>query len=196
MTGNRGQTTSLRQAKCRGLSLVLAFLWLAGASPAGAQTDEARTLDLGDGERLAYTVRPLSADSRLPAAEAPVEPTSPLHTAALLSRHLAAGRIEDAALLSNSPRRRFEVLLEYRDAVGEKQFRGVFAEYFLPENRLLAEIAIEGHRLLVWSLQKGARIAGQYFVEIEGRWLIDDIPSEPRARLRRILEAYRAGTLN
>jgi hypothetical protein len=72
----------------------------------------------------------------------------------------------------------------------------VFAQYFFPENRLLAEIAIDNHRLLIWDLKQGAtRIAGQYFVEIEGRYLVDDVPNDARTRLRWVLEAYRNGKL-
>jgi hypothetical protein len=36
-------------------------------------------------------------------------------------------------------------------------------------------------------------LAGQYFVEVEGRYLMDDVPNQTRANLRRVLEAYRAG---
>jgi len=41
-----------------------------------------------------------------------------------------------------------------------------------------------------------ARLAGQYFKEIEGRWLMDDVSSEQRSTLRRVLEAYRSGKLS
>ena len=123
-------------------------------------------------------------------------PGSALDAARLLNLYLSLGDIEEAALLSNSPRRRFEVLREYRESVGEEEFKSVFAQYLAAENRLLAEIAIDKHRLLIWDLQQGARrIAGQYFVEIEGRYLMDDVPNDPRTRLRWVLEAYRNGKL-
>ena len=123
-------------------------------------------------------------------------PGSALDAARLLNLYLSLGDIEEAALLSNSPRRRFEVLREYRESVGEEAFKSVFAQYLAAENRLLAEIAIDKHRLLIWDLQQGARrIAGQYFVEIEGRYLIDDVPNDTRTRLRWVLEAYRNGKL-
>jgi len=80
--------------------------------------------------------------------------------------------------------------------VGDEEFKRVFAQYFSPENRLLAEIAIGRHRLLVWDLKHGAtRIAGQFFVEIEGRYLVDDVPNDVRTSLRWVLEAYRSGKL-
>ena len=123
-------------------------------------------------------------------------PGSALDAARLLNLYLSLGDIEEAALLSNSPRRRFEVLREYRESVGEEAFKSVFAQYLSAENRLLAEIAIDKHRLLIWDLQQGARrIAGQYFVEIEGRYLMDDVPNDTRTRLRWVLEAYRNGKL-
>ena len=123
-------------------------------------------------------------------------PGSALDAARLLNLYLSLGDIEEAALLSNSPRRRFEVLREYRESVGEEEFKSVFAQYLAAENRLLAEIAIDKHRLLIWDLQQGARrIAGQYFVEIEGRYLMDDVPNDTRTRLRWVLEAYRNGKL-
>ncbi|MDA0225875.1 MAG: hypothetical protein O2975_07140, partial [Proteobacteria bacterium] len=56
-------------------------------------------------------------------------------------------------------------------------------------------VAIGTHRLLVWRLESGARIVGQYYVEIEGRVLVDDVPSAARLQLRRVLEAWRAGEL-
>lgn len=112
----------------------------------------------------------------------------------LMLRHLAEGNIEEAAALSNAPRRRFEVLRDYRDAVGEEEFKRVFGRYFTPGNRLIAEVAIGRHRLLVWDLgEAGNQLAGQYYVEVEGKFLMDDVPSRERSRLRRVLDAYRSG---
>lgn len=71
----------------------------------------------------------------------------------------------------------------------------MFEEYFDPANRLLAEVAIGRHHLLVWRLEGRERIVGQYYVEIEGRVLMDDVPSVTRRQLRRVLEAWRAGEL-
>jgi len=161
-----------------------------------AQTDESRTLDLDGGAVVTYTLRthPANAHTVRPAGE--LAPTSALDAAKLLNLHLSAGDIEEAALLSNSPRRRFEVLRDYRESVGKEEFRRVFAQYFYPENRLLAEIAIGTRRLLIWDLKEGGtRIAGQYFVEGDGRYLVDDVPNDERTRLRWVLEAYRSGKL-
>jgi len=161
-----------------------------------AQTEESRTLDLDGGAVVAYTLRthPANAHTLRPAGE--LAPTSALDAAKLLNLHLTAGDIEEAALLSNSPRRRFEVLRDYREQVGGEEFKKVFAQYFYPENRLLAEIAIGKHRLLIWDLKNGpTRIAGQYFVEVDGRYLVDDVPNDERTSLRWVLEAYRSGKL-
>jgi hypothetical protein len=58
----------------------------------------------------------------------------------------------------------------------------------------VAEVALGEHRLLVWDLgEAGHRLAGQYYVEVEGKFLMDDVPSEKRTQLRRVLEAYRTG---
>ena len=162
-----------------------------------AQGGETRTLELEGGGRVTYTVRahPPGAHNLTPKTE--LTPGTALDTAKMLNLHLSTGDIEEAALLSNSPRRRFEVLREYRDSVGADEFKRVFTQYFYPENRLLAEIVIGNHSLLVWRLQDGAsRIAGQYFVEVEGRYLIDDVPNDARTSLRWVLEAYRAGTIS
>lgn len=142
---------------------------------------EERTLQLAPGKILHYRT---------------VErgPGSARATAEKLLRHLAAGEIEDAAQLSNAPQRRFEELAKYRDAVGEDEFKRVFGQYFSPANRLVAEIAIDRHRLLVWNLgEAGDRLAGQYYVEVGGRFLMDDVPNATREQLRRVLEAYRSG---
>jgi len=161
-----------------------------------AQGEQARTLELDGGKTIAYTVRLHPEDAHLFTPKADLAPTSALNAAKLLNLHLSTGDIEEAALLSNAPRRRFEVLREYRESVGEEEFKRVFAQYLAPGNRLVAEIAIDRHRLLIWDLREGAtRFAGQYFVEIEGRYLIDDVPNGTRASLREVLEAYRAGRI-
>jgi len=161
-----------------------------------AQSEETRTLELDGGGRVTYTLRthPVDAHAARPTGE--LAPTSALDAAKLLNLHLSAGDIEEAALLSNAPRSRFEVLRDYRESVGAEEFKRVFAQYFYPENRLLAEVGIDKHRLLIWDLKEGAnRIAGQYFVEVEGRYLVDDVPNDARTGLRWVLEAYRSGKI-
>jgi hypothetical protein len=105
---------------------------------------------------------------------------------------LAEGNIEAAAQLSNAPGRRYEVLRDYRAQVGGEEFKRVYARYFEPGNRLMAEAAIGKRRLLVWRLgQAGGQLAGQFFVEVDGRFLLDDVPSPERQRLERVLREYR-----
>ena len=126
-------------------------------------------------------VDPASDDSARPAAM-------------VVLRHLADGDIEAAAALSNAPGRRLEVLRSYRDAVGEDEFKRVFGRYFAPENRLIAEVALGRHRMLVWELgEAGERLTGQFYVEADGRFLMDDVPSRERSQLRRLLDDYRSG---
>jgi hypothetical protein len=175
---------------------------LLSASAVHAQSEETRTLQLDGGASVTYTLRTHPADAHLPRPAKELAPTSALDAARLLNLHLSTGDIEEAALLSNAPRRRFEVLREYRESVGADEFKRVFAQYLYPENRLIAEIAIDQHRLLIWQLALDAktgaassRVAGQYFVEIEGRYLLDDVPNDVRTRLRWVLEAYRAGKI-
>ena len=110
--------------------------------------------------------------------------------------YLAEGNLEAAAALSNAPQRRLEVLRSYRNSVGEEEFKRVFGRYFAPENRLIAEVVTGRHRLLVWELgEAGNRLAGQYFVEVGGEFLLDDVPSRERSELRRVLQDYRSGKL-
>jgi hypothetical protein len=105
---------------------------------------------------------------------------------------LAEGEIEAAAQLSNAPQQRYEVLRDYRAQVGEEEFRRVYARYFEPGNRLMAEAAIGKRRLLVWRLdQAGGRLAGQYFVEENGRFVLDDVPHPERAALQQVLGQFR-----
>ena len=179
--------------------LLLAAGWLL-APVLQAQTEEARTLQVDGGASVAYVLRTHPAGAHVEKPAKDLAPTSALVAAKLLNLHLSAGDIEEAALLSNSPRRRFEVLRDYRESVGEEEFKRVFSQYFNPENRLVAEIAIDKHRLLLWELRTSpppARgvLAGQYFVEVEGRYLMDDVPNDTRTRLRWVLEAYRNGRL-
>lgn len=109
-----------------------------------------------------------------------------------LLKLLAQGDIEAAARLSNAPQRRYEVLREYRDSVGEGAFKRVYAQYFQPRNRVLAEAALGPRRLLIWDLGEASHhLAGQFFIEVEGRFLLDDVPSKERAALQRVLQDYR-----
>ncbi len=122
----------------------------------------------------------------------PEAPDSARATAIQVLRHLAEGEIGEAAALSNAPRRRFEVLRDYRDAVGAEEFKRVFASYLAAGDRPIAEVALGRHRLLVWKLAEPAsQVAGQYYVEIEGKFLLDDIPSAERTQLRRVLQKIR-----
>ena len=191
-------TATRNRGRNRGQSpIILAALAVAFSFPAAlpAQTEESRTLELEDGERIAYTLRRHPADAHVARPDRELAPTSALDAAKLLNLHLSTGDIEEAALLSNAPRRRFEVLRDYRQAVGEEEFKRVFAQYFFPENRLLAEVAIGAQRLLIWELKNAGHLAGQFFVEVEGRYLMNDVPGEERTQLRRVLDAWRAGRI-
>jgi len=166
------------------------------ASWSHAQTEAMRTLEVSGGTSVSYTLHTHPADAHLARPATELAPSSALDVAKLLHLHLSAGDILEAAVLSNAPRRRFEVLRDYRESVGEEEFKKVFSQYLSPQNRLIAEIAIGQHRLLIWDLKEGAtRIAGQYFIEIEGRYFIDDVPNDTRTSLRWVLEAYRAGKI-
>lgn len=169
-------------------------LLLAAVSQAHAQPFAERTIEL-DGDTLRFAIRAFPPDAHLADPGADLEPTSALNTAMLLGRFLSRGASEDAAMLSNSPRRRFEILRDYQAAVGDGEFRQVFAEYFDPANRVAAELAIGEHSLLVWHLRKANRYAGQYYIRVEGKVLVDDIPNPVRSNLRRLLEAIRTGRL-
>jgi hypothetical protein len=154
-------------------------------------TDANHVLEVED-DAFAYTVRTHPAGAHLLDAEARLSPDAALNTAKLLNRYLSAGDIEEAALLSNEPKRRFEVLRDFRDSVGENEFKRVFTRYFYPENRLVAEVLIPPHSLLIWELADEKHLAGQYYMQIEDRWLLDDVPSQTRTRLRQVLERFRA----
>jgi len=174
---NWGQTPFFCILKKWGLSPFFLFCLLAGS----AQAQE-RSIELG-GETLRYSMRADPADG------------GALATARELARDLAAGDIEAAARLSNAPKRRYEVLREYRDWVGPEEFKRVYARYFSPRSRAVAEIGIGRHRLLVWRLDGGDHLAGQFYVEVGDRYQLDDVPGIERGQLRRLLEAYRAGKL-
>ena len=102
-------------------------------------------------------------------------------------QHLAAGDIDAAAALSNAPEQRAGVLRAYRDRVGEAEFRRIFAEY--ASRPLVREIAIGDRRLLIWDI--GKQVSGQYFVRVGEKFVMDDVPSEARTELRRVLNSYR-----
>lgn len=127
-------------------------------------------------ERYAV-VSPGSAQSALPVARE-------------FLRFLSEDDIVEAAALSNSPKRRHEVLRDYRASVGEQEFKRVFAAY--AASPVVAEIAIGSHRLIIRDLADAENhLAGQYYVAVDGRFLVDDVPNETRARLKRVLQAWR-----
>jgi hypothetical protein len=155
------------------------------AAGAIAQPRE-RVLEVPDGEPIHYRV----LDATVPDAD------SARLTAQRMLRHLAEADIEEAALLSTRPKRRYEELARYLLIVGDSEFKRVFWQY-LSAGGPAAEIAIGPHRLLIWNLpDAGDALGAQYYVDIEGRFLLDDVPNETRLRLRRVLEAYRAGKLS
>jgi hypothetical protein len=180
----------------RTTAIALLAVALLAAAGAQAQALQTRTLVVDGGGSVTYTLRTFPPDAHLVRPARELAPTSALDAAKLLNLHLSTGDIEEAALLSNAPRRRFEVLRDYRESVGAEEFKRVFAQYFQPGNRLLAEVGVGKRVLLIWDLKEGAtRIAGQYFVEVDGRYLLDDVPNDERTRLRWVLEAYRAGRI-
>jgi len=151
---------------------------LALGAPAHA---EERALDLGGGKTLRYEV----LDPR-------TQSSSARDAALVVLRQLADGNIREAAALSNAPARREEVLREYQASVGEEEFKRVFAQYLSRHHDLVAEVAIGAHRLLIWKVaEDGQRLAGQYYVEVDGKFLLDDVPSATRSDLRRVLQSYR-----
>jgi len=153
--------------------------WLAAALAFGAFADE-RALRLADGTEIRYeTIFPGSAGSASATADG-------------LLALLAEGKVDDAAKLSNAPERRAQVLRQYRDAVGQGEFRRIFGLYGKPPNRLVAEVVIGERHLLIWDLaDANHRLAGQYFVRSGEGFVLDDGVSEDRARLQRVLAAYR-----
>lgn len=136
-------------------------------------------LRLPDGQTVEYRLVQDDKESARPAALAIV-------------RHLAAGDIEEAALASNAPRRRYEVLHDYRASVGADEFKRVYAQYLLPQNHVVAEIAVGPRRAILWRLgDANDHLAAQYFVEVDGRFLMDDVPSAERSALEKVVQEYR-----
>ena len=132
-----------------------------------------------------------AADERAYRNLGPDEPSAQPVARQILG-HLAAGEIEEAARLSNEPGRRSEVLRDYLRAVGDAEFRRVYAEYLQPPNHVAAEIALGRRRLLIWQLgTAGEQLAGQYYIESDGRFLMDDRPGPERAALQQALAERR-----
>lgn len=158
-----------------------------------AVAQETRVLELEDGGRIRYTLSTFPADAHRLEAAAPLAPTDALSTAKLVTQHLAAGRIEEASLLSNAPKARYERLRESLADWTEVDFARAYGRYFAPENRIIGDAAIGKHRLLMWYLKDTDYLTGYFVVEVDGKFLLDDVPSETRSRLRQVLEAHRSG---
>jgi len=154
---------------------------------------EARVLEAEDGERIEYTIRTYSADAHRLPSHGSADASDALDAARRITRLLAAGELEDVSLLSNAPKARFDRLREAFGDWTKDEFERAFGRYFNAENRILGDAAIGRHRLLMWYLKDSDHVTAYYFVDVDGRLLLDDAPSETRAKLRRVLEAYRAG---
>lgn len=168
----------------------IAAALVAVALAARAQAPEGRSIE-HRGQVIEYLFIAHAPDALAPAGEGPRAPDSPLSTFQLIGRHLVAGDLEEAALLSNEPKRRYEVLRDYRDSVGVDEFKKVYASYFDPGNRVVGEARIGDYSVLVVHLASQKRLAGQYYARIEDRWLTDDVPTETRLKLRWVLEHLR-----
>ncbi len=120
----------------------------------------------------------------------PAAPDSASHTAKVVLSHLAAGELEQAAALSNAPQQRLALLRAYLNSVGEEKFRSVFGE--LLTTRLVAEVGLGPRRLLIWEI--GDQLTGQYYVQVDGKFVMDDVPSAERAQLARVLQRFRPKT--
>lgn len=173
--------------------LLRSFLAALVACTPVAWADEQRVLELENGDRVGYALRIHPEGAHLFDASAPLAPTSALNTAKLLTRHLAEGRIEDAALLSNAPKARFERLRESFEGWSDGDFKRTYGRYFAPENRIVGEVSIDAHRLVMWYLRDTDHLTGFFLVEIDGKTLLDDVPNRTRSTLHRVLEAYRSG---
>jgi len=155
------------------------WLFVAMLAPLAVAAEE-RILKTPDGKTISYRI--------VGQGEASAQPV-----AMQLLVHLAAGRIEEAAKLSNEPSRRTEVLRDYLGVVGEAEFRRVYAQYLAPQNRVVAEIAMGPRRLIIWNLETaGRKLAGQYYIEADGgKFLMDDRPGPERMAMQRILTEHR-----
>jgi hypothetical protein len=158
-----------------------------------AHADEPRVLELDDGSRLEYVLRTHPEGAHRIGDGEQLAPSSALGAAKLVTLHLSEGNLEEAALLSNAPKARYARLRERLEGWGAADFERAYARYFDPQNRIVGEAAIGVHRLLMWYLKDTDYLTGYFFVEVDGRLLLDDIPNETRARLRRVLDAYRSG---
>lgn len=176
--------------------LLRLFVAASFALAAAAHADEERLLELENGEHLGYVLRTYPEDAHRLKPDSPLTPNSALSTAKLVTRHLSEGRLEEASLLSNAPKARFERLRESFEGWSESDFRRAYGRYFAPENRIVGEVSIDHHRLVIWHLKDTDHLAGFFLVEIEGKHLLDDVPNPTRSSLRRVLEAYRSGKAN
>jgi hypothetical protein len=121
----------------------------------------------------------------------PAAPDSASHTARVVLKHLAEGDLEQAAALSNAPQQRLAILRAYLNSVGEEKFRSLFGE--LLTTQLVAEVALGPRRLLIWEVG-GADLTGQYYIQVDGKYLMDDVPSAERTQLARVLQRFRPRT--
>ena len=167
------------------------FLLLFVAIVAGAE--ETRVLELEDGGRIRFTLRTYPAEAHRLDPAADLAPNNTLDAAKLVTLHLAAGRIEDVSLLSNAPKARYERLRESFSGWSKDDFAAAFSRYFAPQNRIVGEAAIGDRRVLMWYLRDTDYITAYYFIEVDGKMLLDDAPSETRSKLRQVLEAHRSG---
>ncbi len=175
-------------------------VFLAGmllALAAHAQTEEIRTLAREDGTSVTYTLRTYPPDAHLLRPDTKPVPTSALdsaklHLSAPVRRRHRAGRaaVQFAAPALRGAARLPRTTSATTSSSASSRSTSPRRTACSPRSRSTTAACS------IWDLREGAkRIAGQYFVEVDGAYLIDDVPNEQRTRLRWVLEAYRTGKI-
>jgi len=105
---------------------------------------------------------------------------------------LAKGDIQGAAKLSVSPSKAAEKWTNYRERIGDEDFKKMMADYFSSGNVAIAELYLGDDTMLVVKTEDGP--VAQFYQKRGGKYLMTDEPTSGKI-LGRVLNMLREGRI-
>jgi hypothetical protein len=112
-----------------------------------------------------------------------------------LYRALGTADISTAAAMSNDRERTYAKYERYVERLGMAEFKKMFLSYFVGGASYTHELVIGEHHMLLVEDPADDTIAAQFYVRVEGKYLIDEKPGPERDQLGRLFMAVREGKL-
>lgn len=173
-------------------ALLLLAIACALAGAALAAEPPTRTWKSGETE-ITFQLRRLNPPLRITADLG--YDSGAIATSLALYRALTTGDMEKVAALSNDPEKTVEKYRQYRERLGDADFRKMFTSYFDGSSTYTHELTIGSHHLLLIEDTDNAALAAQFYEARDGKFLVDEKPSPERDQLGKLFMAIREGKL-